>query len=164
MDNKIRSIFSHDENDLTVKVGSTLLNIRVGAVVEDAGHILVEFAPHNRFYFLPGGRVKTGERTEHALLRELQEECACKSTDIRLWSMIENFFTHEGVEVHEFCFYYLVKGIEKNTLPVMPPYYWIPLETISSISLYPTSMQALLLKKESRQETFIHLVQAISGN
>lgn len=62
------------------------------------------------YYYLPGGRVKLGERAEDALLREVKEELGVAARITRSLWLNQSFFK-EDVDVlqyHEICIYFLM--------------------------------------------------------
>jgi ADP-ribose pyrophosphatase YjhB (NUDIX family) len=117
------------DDDLTITLPSTTLNIRVGALIVHNDSILVE--PSRMLqgkYFLPGGRIKANESSEQALWRELEEECGLQQTSATLWAVIENFFSMQDVSVHELSFYYFV------TVPTTGSPWWESIATLTEAS------------------------------
>jgi len=53
-----------------------------------------------------GGGVEFGERTIDAVAREIREELGVEVTGLRLVTVLENIFTHEGKQGHEIVFVY----------------------------------------------------------
>ena len=60
--------------DCTFKTPEGKFNLRVGAVITDGKRVLVSKDGSHSFYWVTGGRVKLGETTEEAILREIREE------------------------------------------------------------------------------------------
>lgn len=94
-------------DDLTFEVNNGLLNIRVAAIIEDNGRYLISRWPDGQ-ESLVGGRVKFGESTEEALIREISEETGMTAQRVILRAIVENFFVADSVNVHELLFIYYV--------------------------------------------------------
>ena len=95
--------------DISVELENYKLNVRTCAFIRCKGEILVCEHKNKNYYSLPGGRVKVGEDSKEALLRELKEELnydLCEN-DLRITRVIENFFVSKGQNVHEYLFVYL---------------------------------------------------------
>lgn len=64
------------------------------------------------FCFLPGGGIRFGETSKEAVRRELREELAIESLEVRLLGVIENHFTWVGDPHQALEFVYEVLGCE----------------------------------------------------
>ena len=100
--------------DITVPVGDGYLNVRVGAIIEKDGKVLMVGNDDVDYYYSVGGRVQFGESAEEALRREVREETGCALEIDRLGFVHENFFLGDspakwGKTVYEICFYYYMK-------------------------------------------------------
>ena len=95
--------------DISIKLDDYKLNVRTCAFIRCKGEILVCEHKNKNYYSLPGGRVKVGEDSKEALLRELKEELNYDlgENDLRITRVIENFFVSKGQNVHEYLFVYL---------------------------------------------------------
>ena len=95
--------------DISVELENYKLNVRTCAFIRCKGEILVCEHKNRNYYSLPGGRVKVGEDSKEALLRELKEELNYDlgENDLRITRVIENFFVSKGQNVHEYLFVYL---------------------------------------------------------
>lgn len=62
------------------------------------------------YYYLPGGRVKLGERAEDVLLREVKEELGVAARITRSLWLNQSFFKKDvdGLQYHEICIYFLM--------------------------------------------------------
>ena len=109
--------------DCTFKTPEGKFNLRVGAVITDGKRVLVSKDGSHSFYWVTGGRVKLGETTEEAILREIREELGVEAEIARLYSIAEKFFTVDGVFYHELEYLYLIKpfDIAKIGRPLLPP-------------------------------------------
>lgn len=114
--------------DLTIPLEEGKLNIRVAIWIEHEEKILVSEFP-NGLLSLPGGRIKFDEASNEAAIRELYEETGEQLSDLRLFAVIENFFTLEQA-YHEILYVY------RGSIPYKESYvgidyddqklYWLP--------------------------------------
>jgi 8-oxo-dGTP pyrophosphatase MutT (NUDIX family) len=91
--------------DLTVMIDETRLNIRVAAIIRKDDKMLVSKWCEDMLSLI-GGRVKIGESTQEALVREVAEETGLKVETSSLHAIVENFFNIDGQAFHEFCYVY----------------------------------------------------------
>lgn len=68
--------------DITFDTGEGRFNYRVCAILLDGDRVLAMHDERSPYYYLPGGRVRMGERAEDAVLREVQEELGVSHTDL----------------------------------------------------------------------------------
>ena len=61
-------------NDMTVVVGGSVLNLRVGAIITRGDQVLMVRNEREDYYYSVGGRIQVGETSEQAVLREVTEE------------------------------------------------------------------------------------------
>ncbi len=141
--------------DLTFLVEKGAFNVRVGAIVIAEGRLLLQ--GDRRFDFLvpPGGRLALHEATRDALARELREELAREPSVGKLLWIVENFFDHNGVTVHELGFLYEANLSTRDPLrgirgdfrgPENEPsifFRWVPLPELGSLLVYPRFLRAL---------------------
>ena len=82
--------------DISVELENYKLNVRTCAFIRCKGEILVCEHKNKNYYSLPGGRVKVGEDSKEALLRELKEELNYDlgENDLRITRVIENLFVY----------------------------------------------------------------------
>ena len=85
-------------------------NYRACAVIIDNGRILAMKDGNSPYYYLPGGRVKIGERAEDAVIRECREELGENLEIARPLWLNQAFFIEdvEKMEYHELCIYFLM--------------------------------------------------------
>lgn len=65
-------------SDCTVKIDDAFLNVRVGAIIMKDGKFLMAGNGKDDFLYSVGGRVKFGETSEEAVVREVFEETGIK--------------------------------------------------------------------------------------
>ena len=81
-------------------------DLRAAAIVIRGERVLLHRRDGDSFWALPGGRVEAGETAELAVAREFQEELAESIECDRLILVIENFYSHGGVDHHEVGLYF----------------------------------------------------------
>jgi len=81
--------------------------MRAAAVFLHEAAVLLHRVEGDRFWTLPGGRVQPAEDSATTLVREMREELNEAVVCERLLYLVENFFTHQGMRIHELGFYYL---------------------------------------------------------
>jgi len=153
--------------DISRKIGNYIFNYRAAAIIEHRQKILLVTVPNIDFWFMPGGRVQSGESTVAALLREMREELGLRVSVGSLRWVIENFFTMKGSNLHELGFYFSV------TLPPRPDdvlldsfyrpveeeelyFQWFSLVEIQSLDLRPALLKTKLLQPVST--SFEHII------
>ncbi len=164
---------------ITFTIGQTRFVHRVAAVCLHEGHVLLQHAESDDFWFLPGGRVEVMESSEAAIKRELREELKLDEdaqVERLLW-MVENLFIddHDGTPNHELGLYYLVTftnhpelydkskthaAIEDTGVfaarPITFALRWFPLDSLDNIPLYPTFLKAGLRNLPASVQHIVH--------
>lgn len=101
-------------DDLTLPADGGFLNLRVGAIIEQNGKVLMVRSPAADYCYSVGGRVRFGETLAQAVLREVREETGVGLEIDRLGFVQEAFFTGDsgktaGKPVQELAFYFYMK-------------------------------------------------------
>ena len=93
-------------------------NFRVAGIFVNDSKILLQKCEKDNYYSLIGGRVKYGETTIEALIREIQEEIEIKvnEKETKLINVSENFFKYTGKEFHELLFIYKINNKQVNQI------------------------------------------------
>ena len=151
--------------DISFVTGEGRFNYRVSAVILDGGRILAMHDERSPYYYLPGGRVKMGERAEDAVLREVREELGIEARiELPLW-LSQAFFIEDvdRTDFHELCLYFLVDASATDLLTRgdrfrgpelrhVHDFEWLPFERLKDEYFYP-----LFLKTE-----IFHLPEQLS--
>ena len=102
--------------DLSIMVGEYKLNIRVGVIFKYQEKCLIEIRKDRiGNSVIPGGRLKIGEHSSDALIREIKEEMGITLEKDKLIynNTIEEFFTFDNTKFHEIFFVYRYPVDEK---------------------------------------------------
>ncbi|AZZ61084.1 NUDIX domain-containing protein [Oenococcus sp. UCMA 16435] len=70
----------------------------------------------NPYVTLPGGKLKFGETSEQAIIREFAEEMGLKVKTIRLLAVTENLYTYQQKHNNEINFTWLVKRADQESV------------------------------------------------
>lgn len=97
--------------NMTVPCGGGLINLRVGAIIERGGRILMVKNLRNDYLYSVGGRIQFGETAEEAVVREVAEETGRRLEIDRLGFIHENYFygdmpSNLGRLIYEVSFYF----------------------------------------------------------
>ncbi len=101
--------------DMTVPCEDGLINLRVGAIIMKNGKILmVGNNIRSEYLYSVGGRIKFGETSEEAVIREVLEETGVKLEVDRLGFIHENYFygdsaSNLGKLIYEVSYFYYMK-------------------------------------------------------
>lgn len=99
--------------DVKISSNEGRFKFRVCGILKVNDKYLTVKIGENNFYCLPGGHVELGEDTDHAILREMEEELGYKVKIVKLVSIIQNFFrTKENTVFHELGYYYIVEPLD----------------------------------------------------
>ena len=102
---------------MCVPCGDGLVNLRVGAIIEKKGKILMVADKRFDYLYSVGGRIKMGETSREAVLREVSEETGAHLEIERLAFIEENYFygdvpKNKNKLIYELALYYLMKTPE----------------------------------------------------
>lgn len=138
-------------SDLSIIIDGIKFNFRVGLLVKMKKQVLVECNQDYDFVVLPGGRVKTLESSEDALIREINEEMKIDLTNYNLEfiGIDENFFELDNIKYHELYFIYKIEIDENNedfkdgmiNYDSKVNYYkWVDILDLTEVNLLPKSL------------------------
>ena len=135
--------------DITLAAGGGYFIHRVGAVIIQDNKLLMIKNENFPYFYSVGGRVKFGETSESAVLREVYEETQVRMDIARLAFVHENFFTVDFLNHapgHEISLFYLMNqtdGIEHMKSGSAgadggrESLHWLPLDDLSEYHLFP---------------------------
>ena len=152
--------------DVNFSIDSNRFNFRVAAFIRIDNKILLQKSPQMDFYNLPGGRVKFGESTKEAIVREVKEELCIDINEPDLFYVAENFFKWEDKDVQELVFIYTV-NLDRKYLEILDNHkvpdnateytYWIDIENLGNITCKPN----LIYDLPNIKAKFTHNIEKI---
>ena len=136
--------------DITFETEAGRFNYRVAAVLLDGERILAMHDERSPYWYLPGGRVRMGERAEDAVLREVREELGIEARILRPLWLSQSFFNEDvaHVDYHELCLYFLLDAAGTDLLlrgdrfrgperRHVHDFQWLPFERLKDEYFYP---------------------------
>ena len=155
--------------DLATAGAAWRFQFRTAGIAIRDGHVLACREDEDPYLLLPGGRVELGERSDEALLREIEEETGFTAELGPLAFSAENIFARDGIIFHELSRYYrvslapefpFVTGAVALTRPDeghILRFSWLPLEAraLSEARLLPGWLQTRLPARGDNPEHLI---------
>ena len=110
------------KQDMCLPCEDGILNIRVGAIIQKDGKLLMVGNDRSDYLYSVGGRIKFGETAEEAILREVWEETGVKLEIDRLGFVHENYFYGDSPSnlhklIYEISFFFYMK-VPEDFAPV----------------------------------------------
>ena len=138
--------------DIQFLLGDTKINVRACGVCLREGEVLLHRVEGDSFYGLIGGRVKAGETSEQAIIREYKEELNIEITVKSLAWIAENFFEFNGNQFHEFNFGFVIETEFYHELEKKVAYSqskriefkWFKLDEINTMNIKPAFVKAAI--------------------
>jgi 8-oxo-dGTP pyrophosphatase MutT (NUDIX family) len=138
--------------DISFRLDGYRINLRVGGVFIADGQVLLNRLERDDYWFLPGGRVATGESTDQAIQREIREELGIECRITRPIFLMENFFALHGEPFHELGVYYLLdpagaplpKDGDRVAMDEGLSFHWQPVDRLDAIDFRPAVLAARL--------------------
>ena len=135
------------DRDITLPTQWGKFNLRAGAIIICNNKLLMVKSDNTEYIYSVGGRIKMGESSEEAVLREVYEETGIHASVDRLGFIHENFFVDSrlGGAYHEIAFFYYIKDFDEklmkcdstNALGESESLCWLSLDKLDSYKFYP---------------------------
>lgn len=141
--------------DVVIKTDKQKFNFRVAVIpYNNNNQVLLQRVKNEEYLSLIGGRVKLGETTANALLREVQEELGIliNQKNLDLVYVCENFFKINDKDIHELLFIYKYalnsnisyKVIDKENVKAE----WFKIEDLKNLNIKPAIIKNFNISEE----------------
>lgn len=141
-------------SDIQFKDDDISFNCRAIGICVKENKIFLSKMKNDVNWSFVGGKVRIGESTEEAILREYKEEIGVDLQIDKLLAVIENFFDLQGQSWHQYIFFYQLRDDnhvlkffegerqvkdEKNAV-----YKWVDLFEIDTVPVKPDCSREIL--------------------
>ncbi|HEM6592478.1 NUDIX domain-containing protein [Streptococcus suis] len=127
--------------DFRTRIDNQIFGVRATALLIKDGKILLTKDTKERYYTI-GGAIAVNETAQDAVVREVKEELGVDSYVNQLAFVVENQFTHEGIDFHNIEFHFIVEPI--GELPkemiegkLKQACEWIELDNLVNLDIVP---------------------------
>lgn len=135
--------------DLGFEAGQGSFTCRVAALIIHDGRLLMVKHEDHPCYYTVGGRVRFGEASRDAVVREALEETGFAFEIDRLAFVQERFFELAGKRYHEIAFFYLMRPhpelaswqrrfTDQGTKETL---HWLPLDELARNDIVPAFLK-----------------------
>lgn len=157
-------------SDILFKTDEYIFSYRVAGICVNDGKVLLQKPDNDNGFAFPGGHAAFGETNEATLIREFKEEIGADIEVGELKWLGEIFFKWGERDCHQICPYYMIK-ITSDSIPMSGKFrgiehlegrdfhidfYWIPLEEVDNIEIYPENAKELLSELGSGVRHFVY--------
>jgi len=158
-------------NDILFRTDTHIFSYRTAGILVHYGKVLLQKPNGSEDFAFPGGHVAFGETNAETLVREFTEEVGANVEVADLKWVEENFFMWGSKPCHQVSLSHLVKLKNTNQIPLEGRFiskeyneadanaiyfYWIPLDEVEKIKIYPTNASELLLCLNDGVKHFVY--------
>ena len=117
------------------------------ALIDWQGKVLISLRSEDKilpnYWEFPGGKIKTNESPDHAIIREIKEEITLDINKKSLKPLSFNTYTYE--EFHAVIFFYICRSWNRTPLPKnKQKILWIEIDKLKNYNFLPGSSKFVL--------------------
>ncbi|MCL2814242.1 MAG: NUDIX hydrolase [Oscillospiraceae bacterium] len=158
-------------SDILFRTKNYIFSYRTAGILVHGDRVLLQKPSNSGDYAFPGGHIAFGETTAETLIREFKEEMGADIEVTELKWVEENFFSWGDKPCHQISLSYLVRLKDTAQIPLDGRFiseeyrenddnaiyfYWIPLDEVKNINVYPANAAELLLKLDDGVKHFVY--------
>ncbi|HEL1615119.1 TPA: NUDIX hydrolase [Streptococcus suis] len=127
--------------DFRTRVDNQIFGVRATALIIKDGKIFLTKDSKGRYYTI-GGAIAVNETAQDAAVREVKEELGIDSRVNQLAFVVENQFTHEGIDFHNIEFHFIVEPVGEMPEKMIEGQLkqtceWIALDNLVNLDIVP---------------------------
>lgn len=137
-------------------MGNKDFEICARAVIINNGEVLVCKKKDNNYYFFPGGHVEFGEKTEQALVRELNEELNIFIKEFSFVGIVENIYEEDDENHHEINLVFEVSAdrVEDKSREDHIDFFFLDEEKFSKEIILPKALKKAVIQWQKDGQIF----------
>jgi ADP-ribose pyrophosphatase YjhB (NUDIX family) len=158
-------------SDILFRTENYIFSYRTAGILVHENKVLLQKPNNSGDYAFPGGHIAFGETNEETLIREFREELGADIEVAELKWVEENFFSWGDKPCHQICLSHLIKLKDTAQIPLNSRFiskeyrenddnaiyfYWIPINEVKNINVYPANAAELLLKLDDGVKHFVY--------
>jgi ADP-ribose pyrophosphatase YjhB (NUDIX family) len=156
--------------DISYSTDKYIFNYRPAGILIHENKVLLQKPDNSNDYAFPGGQVAFGETNAETIIREFREEVGADIKVAELKWVEENIYPWSCRLCHQICLFFLVNLKDMLQIPLNGRFiskeyrenddnaiyfYWIPLDEVKNINVYPANAAELLLKLDDGVKHFV---------
>ncbi|HEM6393505.1 TPA: NUDIX hydrolase [Streptococcus suis] len=127
--------------DFRTRIDNQIFGVRATALIIKDGKIFLTKDYKGNYYTI-GGAVEVNEVAADAAVREVKEELGIDSRVNQLAFVVENKFTHEGIDFHNIEFHFIVEPVGEMPEKMIEGQLkqtceWIALDNLVNLDVVP---------------------------
>ncbi|HFI0038050.1 TPA: NUDIX hydrolase [Streptococcus suis] len=127
--------------DFRTRVDNQIFGVRATALLIKDGKIFLTKDAKGRYYTI-GGAIEVNEVAAGAVVREVKEELGIDSRVNQLAFVVENQFTHEGIDFHNIELHFIVEPVGEMPEKMIEGQLkqtceWIALDNLVNLDIVP---------------------------
>ncbi|HEL1838154.1 TPA: NUDIX hydrolase [Streptococcus suis] len=127
--------------DFRTRIDNQIFGVRATALIIKDGKIFLTKDYKGNYYTI-GGAVEVNEVAADAAVREVKEELGVDSCVNQLAFVVENQFTHEGIDFHNIEFHFIVEPVGEKSEKMIEGKLkqtceWIALDNLVNLDVVP---------------------------
>lgn len=152
--------------DFRTRVDNQIFGIRATALIIKDGKIFLTKDSKGRYYTI-GGAVEVNEVAADAVVREVKEELGIDSRVNQLAFVVENQFTHEGIDFHNIELHFIVEPVGEMPEKMIEGKLkqtceWIALDNLVNLDIVPVFLAEELPNWDGQLKHFMNMKEKIT--
>lgn len=152
--------------DFRTRVDNQIFGVRATALIIKDGKIFLTKDYKGRYYTI-GGAIEVNEVAADAVVREVKEELGVDSCVNQLAFVVENQFTHEGIDFHNIELHFIVEPVGEMPKEMIEGKLkqtceWIALDNLVNLDVVPAFLAEELPSWDGQVKHIMNMKEKIT--